>query len=108
MFWPIRRVSDLDRLCPKIYPQGIARAALPSNPHCQSAGPGRGADRTRRKCFGLYAGSAILIGFVQKYIRKELPVPRFRQTPIARALALGAEQIERGANVLAYTQGQRS
>jgi long-chain acyl-CoA synthetase len=46
-----------------------------------------------------------LIGFVQKYIRKEVPAPRFRQTPIARALALGAEQIERGANVLAYTQG---
>ncbi len=46
-----------------------------------------------------------LIGFVQKYIRRELPPIKFRHTPIARALALGAQQVARGANVLAYTKG---
>jgi long-chain acyl-CoA synthetase len=51
------------------------------------------------------SASRRLIGFIQKYIRKEVPAPRFRHTSIVKALALGAEQIERGANVLAYTQG---
>jgi long-chain acyl-CoA synthetase len=46
-----------------------------------------------------------LIGFVQKYVRKELPPLNFRYTPIARALALGAQHVARGANVAAYTQG---
>ena len=46
-----------------------------------------------------------LIRFVQKYVRQELPPLNFRHTPIAKALALGARQVERGANVLAYTQG---
>jgi long-chain acyl-CoA synthetase len=46
-----------------------------------------------------------LIGFVQKYIRRELPPMKFRHTPIARALAVGAQQVARGANILAYTKG---
>ncbi len=51
------------------------------------------------------SSSRRLIGFVQKYIRRELPPLKFRHTPIARALALGAQQVARGANVLAYTKG---
>ncbi len=45
-----------------------------------------------------------LIGFVQKYIKKQLPVPRFRHAVFAEALSLGAAQIDRGVNVKSYTQ----
>ncbi|HXW70721.1 MAG TPA: AMP-binding protein [Methylocella sp.] len=46
-----------------------------------------------------------LIGFVQKYIRKEVPKPRFLHTPFARALAAGAASIRAGARVKDYTKG---
>jgi long-chain acyl-CoA synthetase len=46
-----------------------------------------------------------LIGFVQKYIKKQLPVPRFRHTVFARALAMGAQHVNRGTNVKHYAKG---
>ncbi len=46
-----------------------------------------------------------LIGFVQKYVRNEVPVPRFHHTAFAKALAMGRASIRAGANVKAYTRG---
>src|ERR1700730_1338287 len=46
-----------------------------------------------------------LIGFVQKYVKRELPAPQFRHTAFTKALALGAETVNRGANVRGYTKG---
>ena len=46
-----------------------------------------------------------LIGFVQKYVRKEVPAPRFRHTAFAKALALGAASIRAGASVKDFTRG---
>lgn len=45
-----------------------------------------------------------LIGFVQKFIRREVPAPKFGYTAFAQALALGAEAIARGANIEGYTK----
>jgi long-chain acyl-CoA synthetase len=46
-----------------------------------------------------------LIGFVQKYVKREVPAPQFRRTAFTKALALGAEQVDHGANVRGYTKG---
>ncbi len=46
-----------------------------------------------------------LIGFVQNYVRKEVPAPRFRHTAFAKALALGAASIRAGASVKDFTRG---
>ncbi|MGI8570405.1 MAG: AMP-binding protein [Methylocella sp.] len=44
-----------------------------------------------------------LIGFAQKYVRKQIPRPRFRHASLSKALALGAASIRAGANVKGYT-----
>ncbi|HEY8032378.1 MAG TPA: AMP-binding protein [Methylocella sp.] len=44
-----------------------------------------------------------LIGFVQRYVKKQEPYPRFRHTSLSKALALGAASIRAGANVKGYT-----
>ena len=49
-------------------------------------------------------GSRWLISFVQKYVKKEVPVPRFQHTAFAKALALGAARIRAGARVKAYSE----
>ncbi|MCI0600918.1 MAG: AMP-binding protein, partial [Beijerinckiaceae bacterium] len=46
-----------------------------------------------------------LIGFVQKYVKREVPRPQFRHTGFLKALALGAAQIDAGADVRSYTNG---
>jgi len=43
-----------------------------------------------------------LIGFVQKYVKKQVPYPRFRHAVFSKALALGAASIRAGANVKGY------
>src|ERR1700730_1296437 len=45
-----------------------------------------------------------LIGFVQKYVKKQIPRPRFRYSSLSKALALGAASIRAGANVRGYTR----
>ena len=40
-----------------------------------------------------------LIGFVQKYVKKQIPRPRFRHASLSKALALGAASIGAGPNV---------
>ena len=45
-----------------------------------------------------------LIGLVQKYIKKQVPYPRFRHAVFSKALALGAASIRAGANVKGYTR----
>ena len=45
-----------------------------------------------------------LIGFVQKFVKKEVPAARFQHTTFAKALALGAARIRAGASVKAYTK----
>jgi long-chain acyl-CoA synthetase len=45
-----------------------------------------------------------LIGFVQKYVKKQIPRPRFRHSVLSKALALGAASIRAGANVRGYTR----
>jgi len=52
--------------------------------------------------------SRCLIGFVQKYIRKEVPPAGFRHVGFAKALAAGAKSIRAGANVKDYTKGLTS
>jgi long-chain acyl-CoA synthetase len=52
--------------------------------------------------------SRCLIGFVQKYVKKEVPAPRFPHTTFAQALALGAASIRGGAHVKDYTRGLES
>jgi long-chain acyl-CoA synthetase len=44
-----------------------------------------------------------LIGFVQKYVKKQVPYPHFRHAGFSQALALGAASIRTGANVKGYT-----
>jgi long-chain acyl-CoA synthetase len=44
-----------------------------------------------------------LIGFVQKYVKKQVPHPHFRHAVFSKALALGAASIRAGANVMGYT-----
>jgi len=44
-----------------------------------------------------------LIGFVQKYVKKQVPHPLFRHAVFSKALALGAASIRAGANVKGYT-----
>ncbi|HEY4847746.1 MAG TPA: AMP-binding protein [Methylocella sp.] len=44
-----------------------------------------------------------LIGFVQKYVKKQVPYPHFRHAVFLKALALGAASIRAGANVKGYT-----
>jgi long-chain acyl-CoA synthetase len=46
-----------------------------------------------------------LIGFVQKYVKREVPPAQFRYTAFAKALALGAAHIDRGINVKDCTKG---
>jgi long-chain acyl-CoA synthetase len=43
-----------------------------------------------------------LIGFVQKYVKKQVPYPRFRHAAFSKALALGAASMRGGANVKDY------
>src|SRR6202047_352022 len=45
-----------------------------------------------------------LIGFVQKYVKKQIPRPRFRYSSLSKALALGSASIRAGANVKGYTR----
>ncbi|MGH6794997.1 MAG: AMP-binding protein, partial [Methylocella sp.] len=47
--------------------------------------------------------SCRLIGFVQKYVKRQVPAPRFRHAAFPKALALGAACIRAGANVKSYT-----
>ncbi|QBR70914.1 long-chain-fatty-acid--CoA ligase [Beijerinckiaceae bacterium] len=51
------------------------------------------------------APSRRLIGFVQKYVKHQIPKPPFHHIKIAKALALGAASIRGGANVKDYTKG---
>src|SRR5580700_2749893 len=44
-----------------------------------------------------------VIGFVQKYVKKQIPRPRFRHARLSKALALGAASIRAGADVKGYT-----
>jgi long-chain acyl-CoA synthetase len=44
-----------------------------------------------------------VIGFVQKYVKKQIPRPRFRHASLSKALALGAASIRAGADVKGYT-----
>jgi long-chain acyl-CoA synthetase len=46
-----------------------------------------------------------LIGFVQKYVTKQVPHAHFRHAVFSKALALGAASIRAGANVKGYTRG---
>src|SRR6202035_213577 len=46
-----------------------------------------------------------LIGFVQKYVKKQIPRPRFRHASLSKALALGAASIGAGLNVRDYMRG---
>ena len=46
-----------------------------------------------------------LIGIVQKYIRKDVPKPRFPFTTFDQALALGAARLRHGADVKSYNLG---
>ena len=41
---------------------------------------------------------------VQKYVKKQIPPPRFRHVAISKALAMGAASIHGGANVKDYTR----
>src|ERR1700724_1888996 len=45
------------------------------------------------------------IGFVQKYVKKQIPRPRFRHAGLSKALALGAASIGAGLNVRDYMRG---
>src|ERR1700730_1904951 len=44
-----------------------------------------------------------LIGFVQKYVKKQVPYPHFRHAVFSKALAVGTASIRTGANVKGYT-----
>jgi long-chain acyl-CoA synthetase len=50
------------------------------------------------------SSSRLLINFVQKYIKKQVPKPKFPHESLARALALGADHIDQGLDVDAYTR----
>ncbi len=49
--------------------------------------------------------SRLIIGSVQKYLRKEIPKPRFAAATFAEALAMGEKKIRAGADVSAYVAG---
>ncbi|PNG26909.1 AMP-binding protein [Methylocella silvestris] len=51
------------------------------------------------------AAPRLIIGAVQKYVRKEIPAPRFPACSFEQALAMGARKIAEGADVRAYTAG---
>jgi long-chain acyl-CoA synthetase len=51
------------------------------------------------------AYARLIIGSVQKYVRKQIPRPRFAAVPFAQALATGAQKIRLGADVRAYAAG---
>jgi long-chain acyl-CoA synthetase len=51
------------------------------------------------------APSRLLIGSVQRYVRKEIPRARFSATSFALALAMGAREIKSGTDVLSYAAG---
>jgi long-chain acyl-CoA synthetase len=44
-----------------------------------------------------------LIGFVQKYVKKQVPYPPFRHATFPKTLAVGAASIRAGAKVKSYT-----
>jgi long-chain acyl-CoA synthetase len=46
-----------------------------------------------------------LIGFVQKYVKKQVPYPSFRHAAFSKALALGAARLGAGLNVKDYMRG---
>ncbi|WP_245257432.1 AMP-binding protein [Methylocapsa acidiphila] len=46
-----------------------------------------------------------LIGFVQKYVKKQIPRPGFTSTSFAKALAAGAARVRSGADIASYTRG---
>jgi long-chain acyl-CoA synthetase len=45
-----------------------------------------------------------LIGFMQKFVKNQVPHPRFRHVVISKALAMGAASIRDGADVKDYTR----
>ena len=45
-----------------------------------------------------------LIGFQQKYVKKQIPPPRFKHASLTKALAIGVASIRAGANVKGYTR----
>ena len=47
----------------------------------------------------------LLIGFVQKYVRKMIPPITFEHTPLSRALSQGADRISAGADPKLYANG---
>jgi long-chain acyl-CoA synthetase len=49
--------------------------------------------------------SRLLIQFSQKYVRKQIPCTSLDHVRLDRALAMGAAQVRKGADVLAYTRG---
>jgi long-chain acyl-CoA synthetase len=49
--------------------------------------------------------SRLLIHFAQRYVRKQLPCASLDHVRIDRALAMGAAQVRKGADVTAYTSG---
>jgi long-chain acyl-CoA synthetase len=49
-----------------------------------------------------------MIGFVLKYVKKQVPPAHFSHTVLARALALGAASIRAGARVADYTRDVRA
>ncbi len=51
------------------------------------------------------AHSRLIIGAVQKYVRKEVPKPRFPFVSLAQALAMGEKKLRAGADVSAYVAG---
>ena len=46
-----------------------------------------------------------LVGFVQKYVKKQVPYPHFPHAVFSKALGLGAASVRAGANVEGYTRG---
>jgi long-chain acyl-CoA synthetase len=46
--------------------------------------------------------SRLLVGFIQKYVKKQIPNPSFGYQSLARALAIGADHIDAGIDVEAY------
>jgi long-chain acyl-CoA synthetase len=46
-----------------------------------------------------------VIGFVQKYVKKQVPYPHFHHAVFSKALALGAASVRGGANVKDYMRG---
>jgi long-chain acyl-CoA synthetase len=51
------------------------------------------------------APSRLIIGSVQRYVRKEIPRPRFAAVSLAEALEIGRRSLNSGARVRAYAAG---